>query len=52
MLRYVEVVILAEVIKLIISGFLCVTDKSSDTDAPSHALQKISWLLLNSQKVS
>jgi solute carrier family 35 (UDP-sugar transporter), member A1/2/3 len=43
--------LVAEVIKMFVSGYLSVTDKSTDTDTQGKGLNKLLWLTLNSRKI-
>lgn len=45
-----EVVLVGEIMKLIISGYLAVSDRS-ETDAPGSGLSKLMWLMLNARKI-
>lgn len=46
-----EVVLVAEVIKLFVTGYFSVADKSGDTDAQGKGLNKLIWLTMNSRKI-
>ena len=46
-----EVVLVAEVVKLIVSAYLTVADKSGETDAKGEGLNKLLWLTMNSRKI-
>ena len=45
-----EVVLVGEVIKLVTSGYLALTDRA-ETDAVGNGVAKLGWLLLNARKV-
>lgn len=45
-----EVVLVAELLKMIVSGYLAMTDKS-DSDAQGTGLSKLIWLSWNSRKI-
>lgn len=46
-----EVVLVAEVIKLFVTGYFSIADKSGDTDAQGKGLNKLIWLTMNSRKI-
>jgi hypothetical protein len=49
-LPFAEVVMFGEFIKLIVSGWLALSDRS-ETDAQGSGLFKILWLIMNSRKI-
>ena len=49
-MTYTEVVLMAELIKLFVSGYLAVSDKA-ETDAVGKGFGKLIWLLIHARKI-